>query len=214
MEHAPSNTPPCWSGQKLWVPRHGHNLSSRFYLFVPQDLKAWKSYKKGWKVTDIFPVNTVGVVTGQDKKTISFTLEGARLLAKEHGLPDSVIRPILYRPFDIRYVVYDRSVVTRQRLAVMRHLSGGAPALLTARQATSRGDLPAFVSKSLVDAHAITAATSITTVFPLYLQEETETSSIFGDSTSRANIAPAFREETWSALECGSYRGKAGDTSG
>ncbi len=37
-----------------------------FYLFVPQNTDALAEYQQGWKVTDIFPVNSVGIVTARD----------------------------------------------------------------------------------------------------------------------------------------------------
>jgi len=40
---------------------------SEFYFFVPRDEKLLNSYQEHLKVTDIFPVNSVGVVTSRDK---------------------------------------------------------------------------------------------------------------------------------------------------
>jgi predicted helicase len=44
-------------------------------LFVPRDETDTEEYEKGWKVTDIFPVNSVGIVTARDRLTIKFTKE-------------------------------------------------------------------------------------------------------------------------------------------
>lgn len=41
-----------------------------FYFFVPRDEKLLNSYQEHLKVTDIFPVNSVGVVTSRDKFAI------------------------------------------------------------------------------------------------------------------------------------------------
>jgi predicted helicase len=43
------------------------------YLFVPQSTDLLAEYEKGWKVTDIFPVNSVGVVTARDHLTIHWS---------------------------------------------------------------------------------------------------------------------------------------------
>ena len=44
------------------------------------------------------------------------------------------IRPVLYRPFDIRYTVYDRNVAVHRRERVMRHLVAGPNlALITSK---------------------------------------------------------------------------------
>jgi predicted helicase len=48
---------------------------SEFYLFVPRDERLLEQYEKSPKITDIFPVNSVGIVTARDKLTIQWTPE-------------------------------------------------------------------------------------------------------------------------------------------
>ena len=48
---------------------------SPFYLFVPQDTDLRTEYEQGWKVTEILPVNSVGIVTARDALTIHWTAE-------------------------------------------------------------------------------------------------------------------------------------------
>ena len=48
---------------------------SEFYFFVPRDERLLELYEKSPKITDIFPVNSVGIVTARDKLTIQFTPE-------------------------------------------------------------------------------------------------------------------------------------------
>jgi len=48
---------------------------SEFYLFVPRDEKLLEQYEKSPKITDIFPINSVGIVTARDKLTIQWTPE-------------------------------------------------------------------------------------------------------------------------------------------
>ncbi|GMV35868.1 MAG: hypothetical protein AMXMBFR61_03760 [Fimbriimonadales bacterium] len=45
---------------------------STFYLFVPRDDALRQEYEQGWKLPDIFPVNSVGIVTARDSLTIHF----------------------------------------------------------------------------------------------------------------------------------------------
>ncbi len=49
--------------------------SSPHYLFIPQDETLRTEYEKGLKINQIFPVNSVGVVTARDDLTIAFTKE-------------------------------------------------------------------------------------------------------------------------------------------
>ncbi|MDH5186642.1 MAG: N-6 DNA methylase, partial [candidate division WOR-3 bacterium] len=46
---------------------------SEFYLFVPREEKLLKTYENYYKITDIFPVNSVGIVTARDSLTIRWT---------------------------------------------------------------------------------------------------------------------------------------------
>ncbi len=41
-----------------------------YYFFVPRNRAGWDLYQDFWKVTDIFPVNSVGIVTARDNFVI------------------------------------------------------------------------------------------------------------------------------------------------
>ncbi|MBI3933948.1 MAG: hypothetical protein HY316_04595 [Acidobacteria bacterium] len=43
------------------------------YLFVPRDVDLLAEYEKGWKLPDVFPVNSVGIVTARDSLTIHWS---------------------------------------------------------------------------------------------------------------------------------------------
>jgi predicted helicase len=47
--------------------------SQPFYLFVPQDVALRGEYQQGRKVTEIFPANSVGIVTARDSMTVHLT---------------------------------------------------------------------------------------------------------------------------------------------
>ncbi|MEB3342805.1 type ISP restriction/modification enzyme, partial [Okeania sp.] len=46
---------------------------SKFYLFKPQNIDFLSEYEQFWKVTEIFPTHSVGVITARDNLTIHFT---------------------------------------------------------------------------------------------------------------------------------------------
>ena len=48
------------------------NLSPPFHLFIPQDEELRGEYERGWKVTDIFPVHSVGITTARDRLSIHY----------------------------------------------------------------------------------------------------------------------------------------------
>lgn len=45
------------------------------YLFVPRDEKWEKEYEKGWKITDIFLEQSVGIATARDKLSIQLSVD-------------------------------------------------------------------------------------------------------------------------------------------
>jgi hypothetical protein len=49
--------------------------TSPFYFFVPREEKHGELYSRYWKITDIFLVNSVGIVTARDKLTVGDTLD-------------------------------------------------------------------------------------------------------------------------------------------
>ncbi len=106
------------------------------WLFAPRDEHLWAEYESGWRLNDIFPINSVGIVTARDKLTIQFTeeeitrvvkdfadreTEEARkhyelgkdsrdwkveLAQKDISSGKGQVSPILYRPFDTRFTYY------------------------------------------------------------------------------------------------------------
>ncbi|MBM4146065.1 MAG: DNA methyltransferase [Nitrospira sp.] len=68
---------------------------SEFYLFVPRDERLSKVYETYWKITDIFPVNSVGIVTSRDEFVIDFNKDKLRrriLQFRDKKLPDEIIQ--------------------------------------------------------------------------------------------------------------------------
>ncbi len=60
---------------------------SPFYLFIPQNTDNLSEYQQGWQVTDIFPVNSTGIVTARDSFVVD--LESKRLLQRIKDLIDT-----------------------------------------------------------------------------------------------------------------------------
>ena len=68
--------------------------SRPFYFFVPRKETGREDYEKFWKVTDIFPVNSVGIVTARDKFVIDFDREALKrriAMFRDLSIPDEVI---------------------------------------------------------------------------------------------------------------------------
>lgn len=64
-----------------------------FYLFVPQQADLRAEFEFGWKITDIFPVNSVGIVTARDALTIGRTADEVwQRVTKFAGLSEEAAR--------------------------------------------------------------------------------------------------------------------------
>ena len=47
-----------------------------FYLFIPQNADCRAEYQSAWKLTDIFPINNVSIMTARDSLTIQWSKDG------------------------------------------------------------------------------------------------------------------------------------------
>ena len=111
-------------------------------------------YNKGCKITDAMPIYSVGIVTGKDEESISQNLLNAQKLARKHSISLEKVKPILYRPFDQNFVIYDKSLVTRPRYDVMRHMDNKNIALNIGRASQVTGNEKwdiLICSKTIVD---------------------------------------------------------------
>jgi hypothetical protein len=97
---------------------------SPFYLFIPQDSELSAEFDKGWKITEIFPLNSVGIVTADDQILIGFNDADLRkkIRLKFNEYDNSFKETILYRPFDILNIYYDPNKLERARENTMRHM--------------------------------------------------------------------------------------------
>ncbi len=151
-----------------WIPL---SPTTPHYLFVPLDTTYQDEYQAYWQITKMMRVNSVGIVTGNDAETIATRLVDAKKLSTDETLSDS-IRPIFYRAFDKRYIVYSPSVVTRIRKTVMKNMID-KPNLgfVTCRQQATRKKWALVgVADDIIESCYISNLTKeINYLFPLYL---------------------------------------------
>jgi predicted helicase len=125
------------------------------YFFINKNFEEQESYEQGFCVNELFPVNSVGIVTSRDKFIIDdnedllisrikdfFNLSKDDIQRK-YGLKENKswkidhvkikakefdemhIYPISYRPFDNRCLYYDDNMVERSRAEIMKHFLNG-----------------------------------------------------------------------------------------
>jgi predicted helicase len=200
---------------------------SPFYLFLPQSNSFLSEYDKGWKITDIFLCNSMGIATARDALTIqwsssevqkviqtfaSLSVEAAResfnlgedavdwqvKLAQKDirltNLNQKNIRPILYRPFDIRFTYYtgnSRGFHCRPRPEIMRQfVENENLGLCFIRRTRGEFVFNFYVSEHITDKTVLSSADNAN-IAPLYIYPETEAEKTMG-ITRRPNLSTPF----------------------
>jgi len=103
-----------------------------------------------------------------------------------------LVKPVLYRPFDTRFIYYHPAVIARPNLRVMRHLERDNVALVIGRQGAATGAASwdvAFATSRLTDHNVFRRGGG--TVFPLSLSPG-HLAGAQGPADPTVNIAPAF----------------------
>jgi len=131
---------------------------TEFYLFVPRDESLLDVYRNYSKVTEVFPINGVGMTTARDKFITDLdkkSLINRILLFKKSKYDDEKLHirfrinkkkgwsirkawdelqtiqdkdlekyvlPVLYRPFDVRWIFYHDALVWRTVKRIMSHM--------------------------------------------------------------------------------------------
>lgn len=177
---------------------------SEFYFFIPRDEELLKVYDDFYKITDIFPVNSVGIVTARDEFVTD--MDKSKLIRRiesfvDKKMPDELITqsyglkskpgwelskarenlkgdnnwkdkivPLLYRPFDIRWICYHDEVIERARPEVMQNMMDGKNlALIANRQVHTENICHNLVTNNLTDLHILETAHASAYIFPLYV---------------------------------------------
>ncbi len=203
---------------------------SEFYLFVPRDEKTLDQYNKYPKVTEIFPLNGVGMTTARDEFVVdldkSQLLNRIRLfknskytdgelhaffsIKKKKGwsirkawntlqdisnseLQDYIL-PVLYRPFDVRWIFYHDAVVWRTVKKVMQHMMRMNLGLLVPRQVIHAFH-HTYCTNHMTNFNALDTAGRFGSgyLFPLYLYPNTDKKDLFSATEMQhktANINP------------------------
>ena len=86
---------------------------------------------------------------------------------------DALVAPLLYRPFDQRWTVWNRNVAVHRRERVMRQMRGGNLGLVTSRQTKGEDFRHALLTETPIEVISLSPKTSNNGfLFPLYLYAE------------------------------------------
>ena len=157
-------------------------LSSPMYFFVPKDFTLEKTYNKGLALNQLFIVNSVGVVTANDKTLINNSKKQlSENVEKTYNISVGIdkVQTIQYRIFDERYVFYDEKYIERPRQEVMRHfINHENYALLVCKQYKAFPQYHhVFIGQKIFESSIVSNKTSeISYGFPLYLYDDIDNS--------------------------------------
>lgn len=151
-----------------------------YYFFVPKDFNAQSDYDKGFKIDELFTINTSGVKTHHDNELVSM-----------QPFDTNTNREYYYRPFDKRYIDYDLSKVVRHRYSVMKHfILGKNIGLIISRMVLGGWDWnDVQVTDSIADLGVMASRVSNTApIFPLYLYDDNSEQTSFFESNRKPNL--------------------------
>jgi len=215
------------------------NPAAPFYLFVPHSAKRLKEFETSAKVTDIMPVNSVGVVTSRDALVFDLDEQALRRRIKDFCDPthsdDDVrawylsaadkldvrtardrlrkvrrlgeaIAPCLYRPFDVRWLLYHEAVIERSRSDIMQHMMIGANLALVSARSNKSPNMDHFFCSRYVMETKCGESTTQSAFFPLYFYPNgneliQESPWPAGKGGRRPNLSQQFVDEFSSRLQ-------------
>jgi predicted helicase len=161
------------------------------YPLVPRNWRVLELYEAGLRVSDLMPVHSIGVVTGDDSRFIMSSREALKDEWRlERSFSDSKIQRVSYRPFDEAWLMYAPDNLERARWNVMRHYVGRPNiGLLATKAMRDRNFHHVFATAFINEAIFLSGTTASNAMnFPLYLYPEpTEL-----DQVRRVNFEPAL----------------------
>jgi predicted helicase len=156
------------------------------YFFVKKNFKGAGEYEKGFKIDELFTLNSSGVKTHCDAELISFS-----------KFDNEYNRDYYYKPFDRRFINYDLTKVIRHRYNKIKDiLNKDNFGLISCRNQIF--STSALITNCLSDIRFFSNPGSIGTdyVFPLYLYPETSGQQSTEQTAERKpNLNPAIVQE-------------------
>lgn len=141
-----------------------------FFFYVDKKFNNSDAYSQNISIGELFHVHNAGVATGNDRTLVAFNPEELISNIGINYIDDIPIIPYFYRPFDLRYTVYDNNRIQRLRTNVMKHaITKDNPSLLTTQLNRQISTLYVGIAEGVSDRHYLDSAADSMHVFPLYL---------------------------------------------
>lgn len=115
-----------------------------------------------------YSANKLNLLFGLGKNYADFVLQSKKSLK----IDSDKIVPIVYRPFDIKWTIFDNKVLWRPRTKVMQHfIDGDNIGLVIARQAITNNWSHVLATKDIVDNRIFYSNKGISICCPLYIYD-------------------------------------------
>lgn len=161
-------------------------VSTNNNFFKPFNESEYEDYKHLVPLDKLFLIHNAGTATGKDSLLVGDSKNELtiNLMNNEIQYNEESITKYYYRPFDTRYLPYDKSLIQRLRTNVMKHVYGHSDniSLLATQKNRQISDLYASLSDAVVDRHLLDSAGDSMHVFPLWLYHEDGTRTANFDS--------------------------------
>lgn len=128
------------------------------------------------------------------KDTGTWKIREAREKFKKTEIRDELFKKYYYRPFDARWIYYDKNLIERSRDENIWKLSEDNPALITTKQLSTFSFKHSLVSQFASDICLASLQTKESAyIFPLFIYSGNNNNSLFGkDSVQQSNFNPKF----------------------
>ncbi len=164
------------------------DISKPNYFFVSRNIKKQNIYEKGISVSELFTINSIGIVTSKDEILINSSKEELIKNVSEYysiNADINLIKKISYRPFDGKFIYYDVKIIERARYKVMKHfLEGNNFGLVTARSNKSNTCDHFYISNNLMETKCGERTTQ-SAIFPLYIYPDNKGQQTIDQTTER-----------------------------
>ncbi len=179
------------------------------YFMVRKDFELKKEYEEGFSIAELFPINSVGIVTAKDAILVNDKKEDLLKNVEEFyqiKADENLVQKISYRPFDEKFVYYDLKLVERARAKPMQHFLLGENLGFVFTRFQFRQESPyafSFLTQKIIDINSLQSPGTIS-VAPLYLyNQQPESADLLNHSkpTRTPNLSPEILKKISTKLD-------------
>jgi predicted helicase len=157
------------------------NYSVPNYFFVKKDFTGSSLYEAGFSATELFLINSVGVVTSCDEIILADRRidleEKIAINFKNEIFDENKVLSYLYRPFEIKQIYYEPKYIGRPRYKVMKNYKESNLGLIISKQFGGHKNFILFITNTINDKSSQPFAPFYNHPLYLYPEKESKTAS-------------------------------------